>query len=211
MARAPRPGEVRRALEPLLGPRRCAELQTALTALALRWARDLTGSPDSVYVAFDPPDAGPEMRSLAGKAVTVFPQNGDGIAARVSDGAARVFAQHPGPLLIVWPDLPRLSPLHGAGALEDLGSGADLVLGPVMDRGFYLVGVSRPNPRLFTLPEPMWRGADALTLGLSAAHEAGLEVGILRAERGLRQPSDVRAALADPCLPESVRRILEGA
>lgn len=208
MARAPRPGQVRRALVPMLGPQRCAELQAALTTLALRWAHDVGAGADSVFVAFDPPDAGPELRSLAGPGVTVFPQNGEGIAARVSDAATRVFAQRRGPLLIAWPDLPRLGPLHAAGALDDLRSGADLVLGPVIDRGFYLLGVSRPLPALFGLPESMWRGADALTLGLTAAHEAGLEVGILRAERGVQRPADVRAALADPLLPLGIRALL---
>lgn len=207
MARAPRPGEVRRALEPLLGARRCAELQRTLTMSALRWAHDLIPAA-SIYVAHDPADAGPELRAIAGDGVIIFPQNGDGIAARVADAAARVFAARGGPLLIVWPDLPRLRPLHAAGALDDLGNGADLVLGPVIDGGFYLVGISRPLPGLFSLPESVWRGGDAVMVGLTAAKDAGLEIGILRAERALARPADVRAALADPLTDPGLARTL---
>jgi hypothetical protein len=43
---------------------------------------------------------------------------------------------------------------------------------------------------------------------LSAVREAGLELGILRAERALHRPADVRAALADPLLPDALAKIL---
>jgi glycosyltransferase A (GT-A) superfamily protein (DUF2064 family) len=206
MARAPRRGEVRRALEPLLGTDRCVALQSALIAQAARWAGAV--APGAVHVAHDPPDVGRELRVLVGPEATMFPQNGDGIAGRLADAAARVFARSSGPLLIVWPDLPRLRPEHASGALDDLRDGCEVVLGPVIDGGLYLIGISRPLPKLFALPEQAWRSPDVMTLGMAAARDAGLEVGILRAERALARPGDVRAALADPLLPADIGRIL---
>ena len=47
-----------------------------------------------------------------------------------------------------------------------------------------------------------------MMLGVAAARDAGLDVGILRAERALHRPPDVRAALADPLLPDDIGRIL---
>ena len=41
MARAPRRGEVRRALEPMIGADACVALQTVLLVQAIAWARDL--------------------------------------------------------------------------------------------------------------------------------------------------------------------------
>lgn len=206
MARAPRPGEVRRALEPVIGPEGCAALQSALIAQVVGWARGVR--PRSIHIAHDPPDAGPELRRLAGSDVTLFPQNGDGISGRLADAAARVFARGPGPLVIVWPDLPQLRQTHAAAALDDLRAGCDVVLGPVFDGGFYLVALARPMPTLFTLSEQAWRSGDTMGMGLAAARDAGLEVGLLRAERALHRPADVRAALADPTLPEPVARAL---
>lgn len=206
MARAPRRGEVRRALEPLLGADGCAQLQTTLIRLTAAWARDVADG--WVHVAHDPPDAAGEIRHLVGPRVTLFPQNGDGISGRVADAAARVFSRHRGPLLIVWPDIPRLRAEHARGALEDLASGCDLVLGPSLEGGFYLIGIRRPLPKLFALPERVWRSPDAMSLGLTAVREVGLELGILRAERPLHRPGDVRAALADPLLPLELGEIL---
>ncbi len=209
MARAPRRGEVRRALQPVLGADGCIALQSALIAQAATWAHEVAGG--AFHVAHDPPDAGRELRPLVGPQALLFPQNGDGIAGRVADAAARVFARSAGPLLIVWPDLPRLRREHAAAALDDLRAGCDVVLGPAFDGGFYLVGIPRPMPRLFGLPEQAWRSADVMTMGLAAARDAGLEVGILRAERALHRPADIRAALADPTLPDLVGKVLRRA
>jgi glycosyltransferase A (GT-A) superfamily protein (DUF2064 family) len=208
MARAPRRGEVRRALEPLLGADGCAAVQSALIAELARWAAAVSAR--SIHVAHDPPDAGPELRGLVGPDAALFPQNGDGIAGRLADAAARVFARGNGPLLIVWPDLPRMRIEHAAAALDDLAAGCDVALGPVIDGGFYLIGIGRPMPRLFSLPEQAWRSPDVMTIAFAAARDAGLEVGVLRAERALHRPADVRAALADPLLPEHVARVLRG-
>jgi uncharacterized protein len=206
MARAPRRGEVRRALEPLLGRDGCVALQSALISQVASWAGEV--APNGVHVAHDPPDVGRELRPLVGSRAAMFPQNGDGIAARLADAAARVFARKDGPLLIVWPDLPRLRPDHAAAALDDLSSGCDAVLGPVIDGGLYMLGIARPLPKLFALPEQAWRSPDVMMLGLAAARDAALEIGILRGERALHRPADVRAALADPLLPGDIERIL---
>jgi glycosyltransferase A (GT-A) superfamily protein (DUF2064 family) len=206
MARAPRRGEVRRALEPLLGAERCVTLQATLIRETAGWGRDI--APKAVHIAHDPPDAAALVRPLVPAGTILFPQNGDGISGRLADAAARVFARHAGPVLFVWPDLPRFRPDHARAALGDLSAGCDVVLGPALEGGFYLIGVKRPLPKLFALPEQAWRNPDAMALAASAVRAAGLELGILRAERALHRPVDVRAALADPLLGEEIARIL---
>jgi len=206
MARAPRAGEVRRALEPQLGAGGCAALQAALIVAAIRWAHEV--APGAVHVAHDPPDAAPELRALLPAPAALFPQNGEGIGRRLADATARVLARHEGPLLVVWPDLPRLRSDHATAALGDLRAGCDLVLGPVIGGGLYLIAIERPQPELFALPEQAWRAPDVLSMGTAAARRAGLEVGILRTERALHRPADLRAARADPTLPAEVAAIL---
>ncbi|MBV9918320.1 MAG: hypothetical protein JO153_17615, partial [Solirubrobacterales bacterium] len=62
--------------------------------------------------------------------------------------------------------------------------------------------------KLFALPEQVWRSPDVMAIGVAAVRDADLQIGILRAERALHRPADVRAALVDPLLPEAVRRVL---
>ena len=206
MARSPRRGEVRRALEPMLGAERCVALQLALIERALAWAAEV--SPEPVQVAHDQPDAAAEFRAIAGPRAKLFPQNGEGIAARLADASARLFARGAGPLLIVWPDLLRWRADHASGAIDDLEHGCDLSLGPVFDGGLYLLAIARPLPELFGLPEQTWRNPDAMMVALAAAQHAGLQVGILRSERALHHSADIAAALADPLLATELTAIV---
>jgi hypothetical protein len=167
-------------LEQRLDRDRVAELRAALVAHAQAWGRKV--APDAFHVADrDEP---------------------------LSEEISRVFAGHDGPLLIVWPWLAQLRTEHASGALGDLAAGCDVVLGPVIDGGLYLLGLARPLPALLAVPEGRWQGPDVMTTGFAIARDAGLEVGILRAERALRTSADVRAALADPLLEEEIARIL---
>jgi glycosyltransferase A (GT-A) superfamily protein (DUF2064 family) len=209
MARAPRRGEVRRGLEEMIGADGCVALQLVLIKQAVAWGREL--EPRGLFLAHEPADAGRELRTVAGEDVSVFPQNGEGIAGRLADAAGRVFTRVRGPLVIVWPDLPRLRADHAQAVLSDLAAGVDVVLGPLFDGGFYMIALSRPLPSLFALPEQIWRGADAMTMGLAAAQSGSAEIGILRAERPLHRPADVRAALIDPLLPGDVAQALRRA
>jgi glycosyltransferase A (GT-A) superfamily protein (DUF2064 family) len=207
MARAPRRGEVRRGLEEMIGADGCVALQTVLIQQAVTWARGL--EPRGLFLAHEPADAGRELRTVVGDEVSIFPQNGEGISGRLADAAGRVFTHVRGPLVIVWPDLPRLRPDLARAVLSDLEAGVDVVLGPLFDGGFYLIALARPTPGLFALPEQVWRGADPMAMGLAAARHGSAEVGLLRIERPLRRPADARAALVDPLLPRDVHRLLQ--
>src|SRR5690242_10300173 len=177
MARAPRPGSVRPALEPLIGAARCVELQAALVTRACAWASDV--APGAVHVGYEPVDAGPELRALLGPEVSLFPQSGTGISGRLAQASARLFARGDGPVLIIWPDLPRWRVEHAEGALGDLMAGCDVSLGPEFDGGFYMIGLARPLPELFALPETTWRSPEAIAAAIGAASEAGIGVGLL--------------------------------
>jgi glycosyltransferase A (GT-A) superfamily protein (DUF2064 family) len=177
------PGRVDGELEQLLGDDRARELRAVLSDAAEEWALQVAGG--SVHHA--------------------------GGGESLSDAAARAFAAHDGPLLVLWPVLLQPRREHVVGALDDLRAGSDVVLGPVIDGGLYLLGLARPLPAVLALPAERWQDPDVITIALGAVADAGLEVGMLRAERALRRPADVRAALADPLLGEAVGRILDPA
>jgi len=170
----------RRKLTELLGAERSAALERALLARAQRWALDL--APGRVRVT-------PELPAAV-----------DAAWARAPDG----------PLFVVWPELWRWRAEHASAALQDLADGCDVSVGPLFDGGFYLVALRRPSPSPLDLPAEAWASPEAMGLMLAAVNEAGLAAGLLRAERGLHRPPDVRAALADPLLDPELRSILQG-
>jgi glycosyltransferase A (GT-A) superfamily protein (DUF2064 family) len=82
---------------------------------------------------------------------------------------------------------------------------------PVFDGGLYLLAMARIIPALLALPAEAWDSPDATGLVLAPINEAGASVGLVRPERALRRPTDVRAALADPLLDGELRSLLAGA
>ena len=193
----------------LLGAERARALERALITRAAAWAAD--AAPGRVHVAVRSAAdiAGLEALSVSG--AHLFAAEGDTASQRLAAAAQRAWtAAAEDPLFIAWPALLRWRPEHAASALEDLADGCGVSVGPVFDGGFYLLALRRPAPSLFELPPEAWVSPDAMGLALTVIHEAGLEAGLLRGERGLRRAADVRAALADPLLDQELRAILQG-
>jgi rSAM/selenodomain-associated transferase 1 len=201
MARAPEPGRCKTRLEPLLGPDGCARLQAVLLRRAAAWAADVA---DGAFVAYDGDRAA--VAACVPEGVRLLPQRGEDFGERLRNAVADAFAG--APLLVVGTDLPRLGAEHAVAAFADLAAGADVTLGPAADGGYYLIGLAAPRPELFALPAEAWGGPTVLPRTLAAAHELGLEVGMLRMERDLDTPRDARALLADPLTPAEVAAAL---
>jgi hypothetical protein len=110
-------------------------------------------------------------------------------------------------LVVVWPALARLRRDHGQAALDDLAQGCDVVFGPLVDGGLYLLGFQRLLPLVVDLLEGDVQ-PDGFAAALSVAAESGLEIGYLRPERSLASRDGVALALADPLTPSDVRASL---
>lgn len=161
-----------------LGPDRAARLHEVMVARANAWA-DAVGEP------------------------FVFSEAGLPLGARIASAFRDVFASHGGPAVLVGTDTP-LRPDHARAALDDLAEGIDVTLGPSSDGGYYLVGLAEPRDAIFALPEEKWGGPEVMFLTMQAAVEAGLSIGMLRAERALVEEADARALLADPIAPADI-------
>ena len=203
LAKAPRPGLCKTRLEPLLGKDGTARLQAALLQRAAAWAAAV----GDAYVAFTPDDARDEVAALAPGARLLGQADGD-LGARIAGAIAAVLEEHRGPVLLVGVDAPQLRPVHAEMALDDLRAGCDVTFGAATDGGYYLVGVRERHDELFDLPSEAWGGPDVLRLSLEAAARAGLEFGMLRSERDLDDPDDVRALLMDPLSPADIVSVL---
>ncbi len=168
-------------LRELLGDERADAVSRLLVARATEWANVL--SRGRVAVAGEDeglPDA----------------------VGRVFDGADG------GPVLVVWPVLPRWREAHAAAVLDDLAAGCEASVAPVFDGGLYLLALAHIIPSVLALPADAWDSPDVTGLVLAPINEADAPVGLVRPERALRRPADVRAALADPLLDEELRALL---
>jgi rSAM/selenodomain-associated transferase 1 len=82
--------------------------------------------------------------------IEVVDQVGEGLSARLANAFAACFRARPGePVVLVGMDTPQLRPELLIEAGRRLDSGADAVLGPATDGGFWLIGLARPVPGAF--------------------------------------------------------------
>lgn len=205
MAKAPRPGLVKTRLHPLLGPHGAAALQAVL----IRHTATLAGAAAATFLAYDPPDAAPQMRRLVPASVTLFPQRGGNLGERMAAAAAHVNTATGGPVLVLGTDAPTLTEgiLRHAGDL--LGGEVDAVLGPALDGGYYLIGLARPTPAAFAIDPGLWSGNRVLAATLAALAGAGRRTRLLETLRDLDTPDDAAALRADPAVPATITTLLQ--
>lgn len=198
-AKRPRPGEVKTRLEPVLGAAGAAELARALLDDAVGRLCRPGASEIAGELVFAPAEARNWFaRTYPG--VELRAQVGAGLAERLEvwfadvlqDSAAQVGSTF---AAAIGSDSPWTSRARVLEAAALLRSGADVVLGPDLGGGYYLVALAKPVPGLFTEIEMSTRSMFDETCHL--IRERGLELALLEPDYDVDEASDWRRLLAD--------------
>ncbi|MEU2823163.1 TIGR04282 family arsenosugar biosynthesis glycosyltransferase [Streptomyces bacillaris] len=205
MAKEPRPGTVKTRLHPLLGPLRCAELQAGL----IRHTMELTTAhTPRTYLAYASADGGDTIGTAAPAGVRMLLQRGKDLGQRLAAAVIDAFTDGAGPLLVIGTDAPTLTGDHLTAAFTALES-HDVVLGPALDGGYYLIGLRAPHTSLFGLGSDVWSTDRVLTATLGVTRREGLSVELLCPLRDLDTPEDATALLSDPALPAPIGALIQ--
>ena len=192
-AKAPIPGQVKTRLCPPLTPDEAASLhgsfvldslersKAAIQQQKLSLDRILACAPSAAHVFF----------KILGErhGVRLIDQLGDDLGSRMDQAVSTLCAEGYRRLLIVGTDLPSLPLSIYRDALAQLDR-HPVVLGPALDGGYYLLGLTQPAPELFDrIP---WSTAEVLKATLARAEAAGLTVGQLQPWRDVDTVEDLR-------------------
>ena len=200
-AKAPIPGEVNTRLCPPLTPDEAATLhgsfvldmlersKTAVAKLKLPLDRYLACAPSSTLVFFK------IMEERQG--VTLINQIGDDLGARINQAFETMFGKGYQRVFIVGTDVPSLPLDHYKQALALLES-HDLVLGPALDGGYYLIGLKRMVPDLFVgIP---WSTERVLGMTQDKATTLGLKTALIPPWRDVDTIDDLHALIESSTL-----------
>ena len=146
-ARRPRPGRVKTRLARVLGGRRAAALYAQLLQRTLDVVARTAGARCLIMPA-SAADCGYFRARHAGRGWLVRAQASGDLGRRMQQ-ALRLATAHAGAAVIVGSDIADLTRADLAMALRALADGADVVLGPAADGGYWLIGVARPLEGLF--------------------------------------------------------------
>ena len=187
MARTPRLGEGKTRLRTVLSDQERLRLQEAFLRDALEVAQEAHLGP--MHLAYTPTDAASWAEGEFGCGISPFPQQGDGLGARMLAALRHVEAKGFAPLIMIGTDAPLLQPRHLRAALSALAD-ADLCLGPSADGGYYLFACREAAPLLFEgVP---WGTNGVLEATLRLAAESGLRFTLIEKLYDVDTPEDLR-------------------
>ena len=174
VAKRPQPGHTKTRLTPPLAPDQAA----ALYQCFLQDTLDLIRQVPDVHpaIAYLPADARDYFAALAPDFELLL-QEGPDLGTRLDNALTRYLERGYERVAIMNSDGPTLPPAFLADAFDRLGEGADVVLGPADDGGYYLIGLKDPAP--FLLRGVRMSTPDVLADTLALAAEAGLKVALL--------------------------------
>jgi uncharacterized protein len=141
LAKAPVPGLAKTRLAAKLGAEGAAALQGRLTARAAETAKAAAVGPVTLWAA--PDEDHPAFQMLATILGITLARQPEG------DLGARMLAAE-GPTLVIGTDCPALTAHHLQIAADVVRGGIDVVVFPVEDGGYALIGSRQPQPAVFS-------------------------------------------------------------
>ena len=196
-AKAPIPGEVKTRLCPPLTPDEAATLhgsfvldmlersKLAVAKLQLPFHRYLACAPSSELVFFK------IMEERQG--VRLLDQVGEDLGQRMHHTFVSLFGKGYERVLLVGTDVPTLPLSVYQDALTLLGK-SDVVLGPALDGGYYLIGLKKPAENIFAgVP---WSTDQVLAVTQQNAKILGLSVSLTAAWRDVDTIADLQIGRA---------------
>lgn len=187
IAKAPLPGRSKTRLVPAVGAAAAARLQEAMLLDTLDACRDAIA--DTGILTPSAADV-PRIRALVGPDVPIGVQRGTGLGNALLTGVQDALAAASAVVLVA-SDIPGLPPGALGAALECLRDQADIVLGPGVDGGYWLIALREAHVKPFTaIP---WSTRDVLSATLERCTAAGLRVALVSTWRDLDTPADLAA------------------
>lgn len=174
--RYPEPGRAKTRLIPALGAEGAAALQRRMSETIIARMVVFAGKyPVDLEIRYTGGDQ-QAMAAWLSSDIPCLDQGEGGLGDRLHRAFAHAFAQGSRRVAVIGADCPGLGPVHFAQAFAALES-RDLVLGPAMDGGYYLVGLNRPAPPLFAgIP---WGTGEVLAATLKQARGLNISTHLL--------------------------------
>ena len=175
----PVPGQVKTRLTPYLSPEQAASLYQAFL---VDWCNTLSSIPTAHRViAYTPPEGLSALQVLIGEDPVYIPQVGASLGERLIAAARWAGDQGYAKFLFVGSDSPTLPVQYVEHALDLLES-RDIVIGPSVDGGYYLIGFSKHGASL-SIPtvfeEIAWSTDVVFRQTLGKIQEINAQLGLL--------------------------------
>jgi uncharacterized protein len=145
VAKRPAPGQTKTRLSPPLKPEQASALYECFLLDTLAHMRQVRNTRH--VIAYLPRDEQEYFHQFASD-FELIPQEGADLGERLDRALTSYLSHGYKRVIIMDSDSPTLPPDYLSRAFDVLSDGADVVLGPCDDGGYYLIGIKKPAPRL---------------------------------------------------------------
>lgn len=145
MAKVPAAGAVKTRLQAVLSPEKCAALAEAFLHDTIKKSQSVC---KNIILAYSPASESKVLKEIAAPEIRLIEQKGDDLGARMTNAFAAAFAES-SPVLMIGTDSPTFPASYLTDAFTALENESEIVLGKAADGGFYLIGLSAPQPEIF--------------------------------------------------------------
>jgi len=145
----PTPGKVKTRLAKTVGAQEAAKLYSELAERNLRVIASLhQGNICELVIVFDPPEKREDIKGWLSVSCEYLPQCGRGLGERLTHAFHEAFQKGGKRVMVLGSDTLGLTTDIIQQGFEALHSN-DVVVGPAEDGGYYLIGLSHFQPKLF--------------------------------------------------------------
>lgn len=190
MTRVPIAGETKTRLMPNLSGKQCIALHEACLKDLVHIQKKLQ-LPTFIYYSGKLTD---KFIRMFPNGVKFIPQVGKDLGARMAHAFSQTLKLHKH-VIMIGADVPNLGVPCFEKAFNALEDKNDLVIGPALDGGYYLLGMNTYHPKLFR--GISWGGSKVLEKTLEHAQGKGLSYSLLEIMRDLDRVEDLKAYVED--------------
>ena len=171
--KAPRPGGVKTRIAETAGAERACAIYRELVETVLNNLNSIRHT----QLRFSPDDASREIARWRREHWNAEAQGNGDLGARLQRASDGAFANGAERVVIIGSDCPEVKAGDVRAAWKELQS-HDLVVGPAVDGGYWLIGLRAPQPELFR--DIAWSSDQVLAQTLARAKSLGLRIQLLR-------------------------------
>jgi len=152
MAKAPVEGTVKTRLIGTFSAAEVTELYVNFLRDTFRLMEEVQAEREdlALVLCYTPEGAEEAFEEVEREGCLMMAQRGADLGERIVNCLADLFGRGYGRIVVIGADAPALPADYILDALEELTDEETVAVGPTLDGGYYLIGLSRPAPELFT-------------------------------------------------------------
>ncbi len=188
MTRIPIPGQTKTRLMDIMSGYERADLHLAFLMDLFHTFKKVRNKVE-IYLTYTPENSFKIIDDMIPGYIKTFPQKGEDLGEKMYHAIKHVLSIGYENVILIGADIPDLSAEDINTAFRILEN-KDLIFGPSYDGGYYLVGMKKPNKKIFDISKN-WGEKSVLESTVDIANNLGLSIGLAPKYRDIDTKEDL--------------------